>query len=90
MYNGVRVEKGTGIEEDEMKALRARMYDYQPSGKQLDAEQVTSRRVQLWRNGVMITAMLTLTEARQMVTERTAFVISDQAIGTMIDGINHS
>jgi hypothetical protein len=73
-----------------MKTLRTRMYDYQPSGKQLDAGEVTSRRVQLWRNGVMITAMLTLAEARQMVTERTAFVISDQAIGAMIDGVNHS
>ena len=42
---------------------------------------LTTPRVQLWRAmGVMLTAQLTLAEARERVQEGTAFVITCQAI----------
>jgi len=47
---------------------------------------LTTRNVQLWRaTGLMLTARLTLEEARKMVQDGIAYVISDQAIGLYED-----
>lgn len=43
---------------------------------------VTTDRIQLWsKSGVMLTALLSLADARELVYTRRAFVISSQAIG---------
>ena len=40
-------------------------------------------KVQFWRDGVMITAQMSIERARDKVREGNAFVISDQAIGAL-------
>lgn len=57
-----------------------------PKDWQKDPKQVTTPFVQYWRNGVMITAQVTNEKAREMVKNGVAFVMTDQAIGAMIDG----
>jgi hypothetical protein len=63
--------------------------EYRPSGWQLDPESITTERVQYWSNGVM-SWFVTREQARRMVTNGNAFVVSDQAIGAMIDGVANS
>ena len=53
---------------------------------QRNPQNVQSRNVQLWRNGVMITAQISQSDARDMVANGQAFVISAQAIGAMSNG----
>ena len=52
-----------------------------PTEWQRDAENVKTAKVQSWYNGIMITAQLTCEQARAMVEEEIAYVISEQAIG---------
>ena len=57
-----------------------------PRPDQQDPNRVTSRNVQYWRNGVMMTAQMTQDQARQQVSNGSAFVISSQAVGALVDG----
>ena len=54
-----------------------------PRQNQLDPNRVASRNVQFWSNGVMRTAQLSNDDARQMVANGSAFVISSQAVGAL-------
>lgn len=64
--------------------------EYRPYGWQLDANSIETNRVQLWSNGMMMTCRLTKKDAQEMVNKRQAFVICDQAIGSMINGISRA
>ena len=48
---------------------------------------IDTNKVQYWNNGVMLTAMMTKETAIEKVTNGEAFVITGQAIGTMVNGI---
>ena len=52
---------------------------------QKDPKSITTDRVQLWQNGVMITAQISREDAQAMVRNHRAFVISSQAINSAID-----
>lgn len=52
-----------------------------------DPENVKTEMVQFWRMGVMVTAMMSLEKAREAVRNGNAFVISNQAIGHMVNGV---
>ena len=41
---------------------------------------IQTKQVQLWRNGIMLTAQLTREDAQEMVQRGQAFVICSQAI----------
>ena len=69
-----------------MKATR----QYRPHGWQLDHQNLDTGTVQLWHNGIMLTAQVKLNDAKQRVINGEAFVITSQAIGTMKDGISTS
>ena len=58
----------------------------QPRPDQRDPNRVTSQNVQYWANGVMRTAQMTQDQARQQVRDGTAFVITSQAVGAVVDG----
>lgn len=57
-----------------------------PQAWQLNPENVKTETVQYWRNGIMLTAQMSRMGAREMIRQKTAFVISDQAIGALING----
>ena len=63
---------------------------HRPTGWQLDPSRVTTATVQMWRNGVMVTAMMSNEAARQAVREGRAFVMSSQAVGAMVNGVSNS
>ena len=63
------------------------IYQYQPNKWQRNPYEVQTETVQYWANGVMIT-LLSKAEARQRVEDGEAFVITDQAIGQMVNGIS--
>ncbi len=46
-----------------------------------DPMRLKAERVQYWRDGIMLTAQMPLEEARRLVAEGRAYVITDQAIG---------
>jgi len=54
-----------------------------PTKWQRDAENVETSRVQFWRDGVMITAQMTQARAQAMIRNKTAYVISAQAVGVL-------
>ena len=56
-----------------------------PAEWQLDPEKITTKTVQYWRNGVMVTAMTTNEQAKQLVRDGKAFVITSQAIGALTE-----
>lgn len=60
------------------------------SVKDDEADMLDTNKVQFWKNGVMMTAQLPLEEAKKMVREGKAFVITAQAIGAMVDGKRYS
>jgi len=72
------------------KASHKKDNRYQPTGWQLDPQSVKTNRVQLWRHGNMMTAQLKLIEARTLIENGSAFVISDQAIGSMSNGFSEA
>lgn len=57
-----------------------------PQEWQKDPSNVKTSKVQFWTNGIMLTAQMTNAEARTLVANGTAFVISDQAIGALKNG----
>lgn len=61
--------------------------EYKPKGWQLDPEMIDTEKVQYWHNGIMLTANITRENAQRMITKNEAFVISSQAIGSMLNGI---
>lgn len=58
---------------------------YRPTGQSLNPDrlQTETGRVSFWRNGLMLTAMITVDEAKQMVRDRLAYVITSGAIGAL-------
>lgn len=48
-----------------------------------DANRIKTDRVQFWRNGIMVTAMMTRERACELVRDGLAYVISSQAIGAI-------
>lgn len=56
---------------------------YRPSGWQLDPEQIKTDKVQFWRHGVLVSGYFSKERAKEMVRAKTAFVMSDQAIGAL-------
>ena len=48
---------------------------------QTDETRLNTRTVQYWRNGIMMTAMMTKENAKKLVVEGKAFIITSQAIG---------
>ena len=63
--------------------------DYRPAGRQLDPAFVVTDRVQLWRNGVLL-SVLSYEEAEEMVRDGRAFVICGQAIGALRSRVSYS
>ena len=49
----------------------------------MNSEHILTETVQLWKNGIMITAQLSKEKAKEMVRQKKAFVISSQAIGLL-------
>lgn len=47
---------------------------------------IKTKTVQYWRNGIMMTAQMSQSAARELVRKGGAFVISSQAIGAIVDG----
>ena len=54
----------------------------------MNPEHILTETVQLWKNGIMITAQLSKEKAKEMVRQRKAFVISSQAISLLGDDRN--
>jgi len=57
-----------------------------PELSQLNPNDIKTKKVQLWQNGIMITAQIDNRDARNMVSNGFAFVITSQAIGAIRDG----
>ncbi len=51
-----------------------------------EANKIKTAKVQYWRNGIMLTAQMTREQARKLVDDGEAFVITGQAIGAIVDG----
>lgn len=60
-----------------------------PMAWQKDQNQLETKNVQLWQNGNMV-GLISLQKARGMVNEGSAFVITGQAIGTLVNGFMRS
>ena len=56
---------------------------YRPVERQFDTSAILTGTVQFWRNGVMLTAMMSRDRAVELVSRRAAFVICEQAIGAV-------
>ena len=63
-----------------MKYHKSELSDFQKN-----PESISTDTVQLWRNGIMITAQLTKKDAQEMIKKEKAFCITDQAIGYILD-----
>lgn len=50
------------------------------------AKRITTKKVQYWKNGIMITAQMSQKMAQALVAQGKAYIINDQAIGAIIDG----
>ncbi len=57
-----------------------------PAVWQTDPSMVTSRNVQFWHKGMMVTAQMAKAWAQEKVRNGEAFVINQQAIGALING----
>ena len=64
-------------------------YQYKPLGWQLDSSKLDSDKIQLWKNGIMLT-LIDKIDAVKLIDNKDAFVISSQAIGYMRDGISEA
>ena len=42
--------------------------------------------VQYWHNGIMMTARMSIEEAEKLVEDGIAYMLSDQAVGAIVDG----
>lgn len=63
--------------------------EYHPKENQKNPDNLTTNNVQVWHHGVMA-GIIKLEDAKEMVKNHNAFVITQQAIGTMKDGISTS
>ena len=68
-----------------MKKTTKKTYQYQPKEWQMNANNISGEKIQLWVNGIM-RSLISYSEARQMIENKKAFVISNQAIGAMMNG----
>ena len=57
-----------------------------PQAWQVDPSNVKTNKVQFWSNGTMVTAEMNQVNARQAVSEGRAFVMTEQAVGAMVNG----
>ena len=55
----------------------------QPTADQMNANYLDTNTVQFWVNGIMMTAQMSLSDARKMINNGRAFIISSQAIGAV-------
>lgn len=64
--------------------------EFRPYGWQLDPTSLCtkSNEVQYWRNGCMVTGQMPKSKAQELVVSGAAFVISEQAVGAMVDGVS--
>lgn len=65
--------------------MKRKQSNRKPAQHQLDPQRIDTQNVQFWRNGIMITAQLSNQEARNLVANGSAFVITGQAIGALDD-----
>ncbi len=56
------------------------MKKYIPKAWQMNPDVIDTKKVQYWRSGIMLTAMMTSDTAKQLVKEKKAFVCTGQAI----------
>lgn len=66
-----------------MKRKRMRTENLRESQCNPENIHTDSGTVQFWRNGIMLTAMMTVEDAKEMVREGKGFVIASQAIGSI-------
>lgn len=66
-------------------------YEFRPHGWQLESSSLCtqSNQVQYWHNGLMA-GLIDKSEAQKFVRNGVAFVISEQAVGAMVDGVSHA
>jgi hypothetical protein len=57
-----------------------------PSDWQRDPSRIRTATVQYWREGTMLTAMMPQNVAQELVRGGKAFVITSQAIGSLLNG----
>lgn len=64
--------------------------EYRPHSWQLDPNALCtkSNEVQYWHNGLMVTGQMPKAKAQALVANGEAFVISEQAVGAMVDGVS--
>ena len=65
--------------------MKTKKYQFTPSAWQLDPNSLDSNLsvVQYWKGTCMLTAQMKIEDARKLVSEGKAFVISIQAIGVI-------
>ena len=68
-----------------MKKTTKTTYQYQPKEWQMNANSISGTKIQLWKNGIML-SLISIDSAREMISNKNAFVISNQAIGAMLNG----
>jgi hypothetical protein len=66
-----------------MNKTKKKTYKFVPQEWQKDPNRLVTETVQYWVNGIMLTAMMSLEEARRLVREGKAYVISPRAIGAL-------
>jgi len=72
------------------KTTKTTKYQYQPKEWQRDPKNINGTRVQYWANGIMVTAQMSIDTAREMIINGSAFVMTEQAIGQMVNGYANS
>lgn len=50
------------------------------------AKKIAAKKVQYWKNGIMITAQMSQKMAQALVAQGKAYIINNQSIGAIIDG----
>ena len=56
---------------------------FTPADWQRNPDSIDTDKVQFWREGIMITAMMSKTTAQELVKDGKAFVMTGQAIGAL-------
>lgn len=65
--------------------MKRKITQRKPAEWQTDWRNIATADVQFWRNGVMITARMSLMQAQHLVEDGVAFVMTEQAIGALFD-----
>ena len=73
------MEKQNEIKRAKVKELKQKYKWLKDS--QVNPDNIKTDKVQLWKGNTMLSGQLTKQEARKMVLEHKAFIISDQAVG---------